>query len=166
VRARTERRRTRPGDVALLLLVLPYLLGCVLVLVQGAVAVAASVSPALHEALHAQELAGDVLGRLAKRTADASHNVPSWPQVALDYTLSLTHLGLAAFVLWLRPRERTGRLLVVEGGDASISLLPNGGSLEGAGGIGGFFEKVFAPRGLRPVHSKVLRNIAAHVEGG
>jgi hypothetical protein len=45
--------------------------------------------------------------------ADASHRVPSWPQVTLDYGLSLLHLVLAAVLVRLRPRERTSRLLVV-----------------------------------------------------
>ncbi|MFG2575009.1 SRPBCC family protein [Streptomyces sp. NPDC048481] len=34
----------------------------------------------------------------------------------------------------------------------------------GAGGIGGFFEKTFAPKGLGRIHDAVLANLAAEVE--
>lgn len=35
---------------------------------------------------------------------------------------------------------------------------------KGAGGIGGFFEKTFAPLGLKKIQSEVLENLKAHVE--
>ncbi|WP_052850598.1 SRPBCC family protein [Streptomyces avicenniae] len=34
---------------------------------------------------------------------------------------------------------------------------------EGAGGIGGFFERTFAPRSLGAAHDRVLDNLAAHM---
>ncbi|WP_432071824.1 SRPBCC family protein [Streptomyces wuyuanensis] len=34
----------------------------------------------------------------------------------------------------------------------------------GAGGIGGFFERTFAPKGLARIHDEVLANLAAEVE--
>ncbi|MBA0052183.1 SRPBCC family protein [Streptomyces sp. AJS327] len=34
----------------------------------------------------------------------------------------------------------------------------------GAGGIGGFFEKTFAPKGLARIHDEVLTALAAHME--
>lgn len=34
----------------------------------------------------------------------------------------------------------------------------------GAGGIGGFFEKTFAPKGLARIHDELLANLAAEVE--
>lgn len=34
----------------------------------------------------------------------------------------------------------------------------------GAGGIGGFFEKTFAPKGLNRIHDEVLARLAAEVE--
>jgi len=37
-------------------------------------------------------------------------------------------------------------------------------SWEGAGGIGGFFEKTFAPRGLRRIQTEVLENLKKQVE--
>ncbi|MGV0715004.1 SRPBCC family protein [Mycolicibacterium sp. XJ662] len=38
-------------------------------------------------------------------------------------------------------------------------------SWQGAGGIGGFFEKTFAPLGLRKIQDEVLANLKKHVEG-
>lgn len=35
----------------------------------------------------------------------------------------------------------------------------------GAGGIGGFFERTFAPKGLGRIYDTLLANLAAHVEG-
>lgn len=34
---------------------------------------------------------------------------------------------------------------------------------KGAGGIGGFFEKTFAPKGLARIHEELLGNLAAHM---
>ncbi|GGC75461.1 SRPBCC family protein [Hoyosella rhizosphaerae] len=34
----------------------------------------------------------------------------------------------------------------------------------GAGGVGGFFEKTFAPLGLKKIQGELLNNIKAHVE--
>lgn len=38
-------------------------------------------------------------------------------------------------------------------------------SWQGAGGIGGFFEKTFAPLGLRKIQSEVLENLKKYLEG-
>lgn len=38
-------------------------------------------------------------------------------------------------------------------------------SWQGAGGIGGFFEKTFAPIGLRKIQAEVLENLKKQVEG-
>ncbi|TRW88780.1 SRPBCC family protein [Mycolicibacterium sp. 018/SC-01/001] len=38
-------------------------------------------------------------------------------------------------------------------------------SWQGAGGIGGFFEKTFAPIGLRKIQAEVLGNLKREVEG-
>ncbi|MEU7637339.1 MULTISPECIES: SRPBCC family protein [unclassified Streptomyces] len=35
---------------------------------------------------------------------------------------------------------------------------------QGAGGIGGFFERTFAPKGLGRIYDAVLANLAAHME--
>ena len=34
---------------------------------------------------------------------------------------------------------------------------------DGAGGIGGFFEKIFAPRGLNAIQAQTLTNLEKHV---
>jgi hypothetical protein len=39
-------------------------------------------------------------------------------------------------------------------------------SWQGAGGVGGFFEKTFAPLGLRKIQSAVLENLKTQVEKG
>ena len=39
-------------------------------------------------------------------------------------------------------------------------------SWQGAGGIGGFFEKTFAPKGLGRIQAEVLGNLKSHVERG
>jgi hypothetical protein len=38
-------------------------------------------------------------------------------------------------------------------------------SWKGAGGIGGFFEKTFAPLGLKKIQAQVLENLKKQVEG-
>ncbi|MBV9515643.1 MAG: SRPBCC family protein [Mycobacteriaceae bacterium] len=38
-------------------------------------------------------------------------------------------------------------------------------SWQGAGGIGGFFERTFAPLGLRKIQGEVLANLKAEIEG-
>ena len=39
-------------------------------------------------------------------------------------------------------------------------------SWQGAGGVGGFFEKTFAPLGLRKIQAEVLENLKKQVEAG
>jgi hypothetical protein len=38
-------------------------------------------------------------------------------------------------------------------------------SWEGASGVGGFFEKTFAPLGLKKIQGEVLANLKKEVEG-
>ena len=38
------------------------------------------------------------------------------------------------------------------------------GAGEGAGGIGGFFEKTFAPLGLRKIQAQVLANLKRELD--
>jgi hypothetical protein len=90
-----------------------FVFGALCVLGQGLLAVLASISSALHDTLHVAALAGGSLARVAQRAADASHAVPSLPQIVLDFAFSLVHLGLAGFLLWLRPRDWCARLLAV-----------------------------------------------------
>lgn len=75
--------------------------------------------------------------------------------------------------------EPAARTLVER--DANSSMVgtwtvvdaPGGGSTvtletvwNGAGGIGGFFERTFAPKGLARIHGELLANLAARVEKG
>jgi hypothetical protein len=103
--------RLRGADLAFVVGFGLYALGGLFVLGQGLLAVAASSSASLHESLHIQGLGPGVLDRVALRAADASHSVPSVPQIVADYLFSLVHLGLAVILLWLRPRDWTARLL-------------------------------------------------------
>jgi hypothetical protein len=81
-------------------------------------------------------------------------------------------------------RERDYRLRVEESAGAlqerdelssfvnrwAVTAAPSGSNVtleaswEGAGGIGGFFERTFAPLGLRRIYGEVLNRLAAAVE--
>jgi hypothetical protein len=107
------RRRPHVVDLALLLMFAIYALGALVVLAQGLLAVAASISADLHETLHIEGLGTGPFSRVALRAADASHGLPSAPQIVVDYVFSFVHIALAGLLLWLRPRDWTARLLVV-----------------------------------------------------
>lgn len=106
-------RRPGAADVLFVLAFAGYAAGALVLLAQGALAVAAAHLPALHDWLHHEALAGGWLARVAQRAADASHDVPAWPQVVTDTALSTLNLAFAALLLRLRPRDRTARLLAV-----------------------------------------------------
>jgi len=53
---------------------------------------------------------------------------------------------------------------VTEAGERSLVRIET--SWDGAGGIGGFFEKTFAPLGLRKIQGEVLENLKKQVEAG
>lgn len=106
-------RRLRNADLALLIGFTLYTLGVFLVLGQGLLAVAASISADLHESLHVQGLGSGILARVALRAADASHNLPSPPQIVVDYLFSGVHIVMAAVLLKLRPHDWTARLLAI-----------------------------------------------------
>jgi len=46
-------------------------------------------------------------------------------------------------------------------GSGSVVVVTS--TWQGAGGIGGFFEKRFAPKGLARIHDALLANLAAHL---
>jgi hypothetical protein len=48
-------------------------------------------------------------------------------------------------------------------GNAGGSEVTLEGSWDGAGGVGGFFERLFAPLGLRRIYDQVLERLAAAV---
>jgi hypothetical protein len=145
------RGRHRGGELTFWIAFALYLGGCLFVLAQGLVAVVASAAPAIHEALHVRGLADDLVARVALRAADASHRVPSWPQVTLDYSLSAVHLALAGVLLWLRPRDRTARLLAT--------------ALVGAAGILNLTAQAVLEQ-LPMTQTEVLLQTGAHVLAG
>ncbi len=104
-------RRLRGGDWAFAALYGLYAAYTLAVLLSGLGAAAAAVWPGLHESFHLWELRPTLLGRAAAAMADASHRTA--PLSAVDYAFSALNLGLAGFLLWLRPRDRTARLLAV-----------------------------------------------------
>jgi hypothetical protein len=124
-------RPLRGADLAFLIGFGLYVLGLLLVLGQGLLAVAASSSAELHESLHVQGLGSGAFDRVALRAADASHSVPSGLQIVADYLFSAVNLGLAAVLLKLRPRDWTARLLATAlVGAAGVFNLTSQGVLE------------------------------------
>ena len=128
---RVRERRLRGADLAFVIGFGLYVAGGVFVLGQGLLAVAASSSAELHETLHVQGLGSGMFARVALRAADASHAVPSGPQIIGDYLFSAVHLALAAVLLKLRPRDWTARLLATAlVGAAGVFNLTSQGVLE------------------------------------
>lgn len=124
-------RRASGADLAFTIAFGLYALGGLLVLGQGLLAVGASLSGGLHESLHVQGLGTGWLDRVALRAADASHSVPSRGQIALDYLFTGVHLGMAALLLKLRPRDWTARLLATAlVGAAGVFNLTSQAALE------------------------------------
>ena len=109
-----ERREPiRLRDVVFWLIFISYTLGGLFVLAQGIAAVVAHHSPAWHDSLHIDGLGSGYSARVALRIADASHNVPSTLSTVLSYAFSFFNIAIALFVLFLRPRDRTARLLAI-----------------------------------------------------
>jgi hypothetical protein len=116
VAAETEAEAKRSWgavDVLFLLFFVAFSLGALSALALGAGSGWAHLSPSLHDSLHIRALGTGLAARVALRVADASHEVGSAPSVAFDYVFSIVNFGLAIFLLWLRPRDRTARLLAV-----------------------------------------------------
>jgi hypothetical protein len=55
---------------------------------------------------------------------------------------------------------------VVRPAEADASTVMAHTVWQGAGGIGGFFEKIFAPLGLRRIHEGLLANLDKVVRSG
>jgi hypothetical protein len=55
---------------------------------------------------------------------------------------------------------------VVPGADGKRSTVRLVSEWEGAGGVGGFFERLFAPGGLRRIHDDTLARLAKVAEAG
>jgi hypothetical protein len=124
-------RRLRGADLAFIVGFGLYLLGGFFVLGEGLLAVVASASPEVHESLHVLGLGDGTMARVALRAADASHSVPSTPQIVADFAFSAVHLAMAAILLKLRPRDWTARLLATAlVGAAGVFNLTSQGVLE------------------------------------
>jgi signal transduction histidine kinase len=106
----TPARQRRPLSLPLAAALVLLAFGVVLV-GMGAVAALASANAGLHDRLHEWGLSQSLWGRATRRMADASHHTESGLQLALDFGFSAVNLGLAAFICWLRPRNRTAPLL-------------------------------------------------------
>lgn len=109
--SRRVRGRWTVEEVLTLTALAVYTAGALWILGLGVLAVLTARLPELHASLHVTAISGGFFARAAERAADASHVVPAPPQVALDYLGSLIGLGLAGLVVWLRPHDRTARLL-------------------------------------------------------
>lgn len=68
-------------------------------------------------------------------------------------TIVETDANSSMVVTWSVAPSSTGSLVTVDT------------RWNGAGGVGGFFEKTFAPKGINRIHDQLLANLAAHVEG-
>ena len=67
----------------------------------------------------------------------------------------------------LRESDQNSSLItkfIVDPAVAGASLVQISTTWQGAGGIGGFFEKTFAPLGLRKIQAEVLENLKKQVE--
>ena len=82
-------------------------------LLAGVLSAVASSSPGFHDRLHQWGLEPTPFGRSALAMADAAHRAQPLGALVIDYGFSLFNLGLAGFLIWLRPRDRTARLLAV-----------------------------------------------------
>jgi signal transduction histidine kinase len=103
----------RARDWAFLAVFAAYTAFAVVVLLAGLLSAVADVVPALHDWLHLKGLSYSLPGRLADAMGDAAHARESGAGLTIDYAVSLLNLALAGLLLWLRPRERTARLLGV-----------------------------------------------------
>jgi signal transduction histidine kinase len=90
-----------------------YAAWAVVVLGLGLVSALASTWSGLHEQLHLWALRTGVVARAAGAVADASHRAEPVGQLIIDYGFSLFNLGLAGFLVWLRPKDRTALLLAL-----------------------------------------------------
>jgi signal transduction histidine kinase len=104
----------RRSDLAFFTFFALFLGFTLVVLAMGITAALASVSPGLHQQLHIVGFSDDdLVSRSALAMAAASHQ--SFPpiDIAVDYAFSIFNIGLALFLLRLRPRHRSARLLAV-----------------------------------------------------
>ena len=111
---RVRRRTWSRGDVAFAVAFAAYVGLSLVLLGLGVLARLASISPDVHLQLHITGFAdSNMVERVALGIAGASHLPQSIGGIALDYAFSVFNIGLALFLLRLRPRNVTARLLAV-----------------------------------------------------
>jgi hypothetical protein len=71
----------------------------------------------------------------------------------------------AALTLTEADENSSMRVTWTVSGQADTSLVTVEAVWNGAGGIGGFFERTFAPKALNRIHEQVLARLATYVEG-
>lgn len=105
--------RRMPAGLLVQVIIAAFSASSLVVLGMGVAAVFASRNPALHLSFHESGLGSDLKARITQGIADASHRVEPPFALAIDYLFSLFNLGLALFLVWLRPRDRAAGLLAV-----------------------------------------------------
>jgi signal transduction histidine kinase len=104
----------RKSDLSFFTFFALFLCFTLVVLAMGMVAALASLSPGLHQQLHTIGFSDDdVVSRSALAMAAASHQSFPPTDIAIDYAFSVFNIGLALFLLRLRPRHHSARLLAV-----------------------------------------------------
>jgi len=106
-------KRLRSSDRLFAAAYAAYAAYAVVVLAGGLLAALAEVAPAVEDSLRLRGLSSGVVGRVAEAVLVVSHDTPAALPLLADYAFSAFNLGLAGFLLWLRPCERTARLLAV-----------------------------------------------------
>jgi hypothetical protein len=124
-------RRFRAVDVVFFVFFVGFILGTMFVVVLGVRSLLAAGSETLHADFHLEALRGGFIGRIYQRMADASHEMPSRVLGWISVGFSFVNIALAAFLVWLRPRDRTARLLAIGMvGTAAVFNLPTQTTIE------------------------------------
>jgi hypothetical protein len=125
------RRRLRAVDIVFFLFFAVFTASVVAVVLLGVGSVLAAGSDSLHQSFHDKAFGtGPLAARIYNRMADAAHpdktGLPAGLSAWLAVGFSVFNIALAVFLLWLRPRDRSARLLAVGMvGTAAIFNLPS-----------------------------------------
>ncbi len=125
------RPRWRITDIAYFVFFAFFFAGVVSVVLLGVATLLAAGSNGLHETFHDRAFGdGPLALRIYNRMADAAHpdttGLPTGLSAWLTVGFSIFNLTLAVFLLWLRPRDRTARLLSIGiVGTAAVFNLPS-----------------------------------------
>ena len=130
------RRRLRVTDVAFFVFFAAFFASVVTVVLLGVYSVLTAGSATMHESFHERAFGvGPLAHRIYERIADAAHpettGLPTGLSAWLSVAFSAVNLALAVFLLWLRPRDRTARLLAIGMvGTAAVFNLPSQVAIE------------------------------------